>query len=51
MRDMKNDRLTWRDKHEDMVFLCKTVADALVLGALGTVLCILVFSLTLYMGG
>jgi len=50
MRDMKNDRLTWKDKHEDMVSLVKTVADALVLGALGIVLCILFFSLTPYAG-
>ena len=50
MRDMKNARLTWRDRHEDMVSLAKTVADALVLGALGIALCILVFSLTPYTG-
>jgi len=51
MRDMKNDRPTWKDKHEDMLSLAKTVADALVLGALGITLCILAFSLTPYAGG
>ncbi len=51
MRDMKNDRLTWKERHEDMVHLAKVVADGLILGVLGIVLCILVFSLTPYMGG
>jgi hypothetical protein len=51
MRDMKNDRFTWKDKHKDMVSLAKTVADALVLGALGCVLCVLFFSLIPYTGG
>lgn len=45
MRDMKNARETWWDKHEDMVSFGKTVADALVLGVLGIVLCVLVFAI------
>lgn len=51
MRDMKNSKLTWKEKHEDMAHLAKTVADGLILGVLGIVLCILVFSLSPYMGG
>jgi len=51
MRDMKNARPTWRDKHEDGIYLAKIVADALVLGALVVVLCILAFSITPYAGG
>ena len=48
---MKNDRVTWRDRPEYMVQLAKTVADALVIGALAIALCILVFSLNPYTGG
>lgn len=51
MRDMKNDRLTWKERNEDMAHLAKTVADGLILAVLGIVLCILAFSLTPYIGG
>lgn len=51
MRDMKNDKLAWKEKHEDMVALAKTVADGLILGVLSIVLCILMFLLTPYIGG
>lgn len=51
MRDMKNERPTWRDRHDDLLDLAKLVADALVLGALLVVLCILAFSITPYTGG
>ena len=43
MRDMKNYRLTWREKHEDGIYMAKTAGGLLVLALLGYALCVAVF--------
>lgn len=48
MQDMKDFKLTWWERHCDTV---KTVAGYIMLGMLVIVLCILIFSLTPYIGG
>lgn len=43
MRDMKNDRVTWRDRHADGIYMAKTAGGMLVIGLLGYALCVAVF--------
>lgn len=43
MRDMKNDRATWRDRHADGIYMAKSLGGMLVLATLGYGLTILVF--------
>lgn len=45
MRDMKNDKVTWRDRHADGIYMAKTTGSLLMLTLLGYALTVAVFAL------
>lgn len=45
MYDMKNYRVTWRDRHADGIYMAKTAGGMLILTLLGYALCIAVFAI------
>jgi hypothetical protein len=45
MRDMKHDRETWRDKHEDGIYMAKTAGGVLILSFLVYALYVAAFAM------